>query len=376
MLLGTGLASLVQEVPEPQSLESPLPGGFATVVRFFLNFPQALQIAGVLVAGILTAVGAVLVWRHRRRLVRWVTGLPRVVHAIAGGVAVVALVGGVWAGFSGWHYVQHDNGFCTGCHVMGPAFVRFTESEHSQLECHDCHRQSVVASMRQLYLWVADRPEDIGAHSPVPTGICAECHIGEGPTANERWERIVTTQGHALHLDSRHEDLADVQCVTCHSTEVHRFVPAEETCAQSGCHLPEETRIALGEMGSQTTLHCLGCHEFTAQVAGGGPSPLFPTAQSCDGCHDHEEVWLTLASNVDPHEGVCASCHDPHTQEEAAAAVRTCTGAGCHDGNLTALTPFHRGLNHGVIDDCSVCHKAHDFVVDGEDCTACHVDLR
>ena len=375
MSLFRGSALLLQQVPEPQSLESPLPGGFATVVRFFLNFPQPLQIAGVVLGAIAAAVGVFLLWRYRRPVLDWITSRSRLFYATAGGVAVLALMGGVWAGLAGWNYVEHDNGFCTGCHVMGPSFVRFTESEHSALECHDCHRQSVFASMRQLYLWVAERPEDIGPHSPVPTEICAECHMGEGPTVDEQWERVASTQGHAVHLGSDDPDLADVECVTCHGEEVHRFVPADETCGGSGCHADQETRIALGEMGSETSFHCVGCHEFAVPLQAGA-SPLQPALEDCDDCHQRGELRTDLAFGVDPHESVCGSCHNPHEQSEAADAGETCTDSGCHDGDLAALTPFHRGVSHGVIGDCSVCHEAHVFVVDGEDCRACHTDLR
>lgn len=376
MLLGTGLASILQEVPEPQSLESPLPGGFATVVRFFLNFPQPLQIAGVVLGVVLALVAVFLLWRYRGPVRSWLVSRPRSVYAAAGGIAVLALFGGVWAGFAGWSYVEHDNGFCTGCHVMGPSFVRFTESEHSELECHDCHQQSVFASMRQLYLWVAERPEDIGPHSPVPTGVCAACHLGEGPTVDESWERIASTQGHAVHLESEHADLADVQCVTCHAPEVHRFAPAEETCGQSGCHVPAETQITLGEMaGAETTFHCVGCHEFAAPLESGA-SPLLPSLDECAACHERVDLIAELGAETDPHGATCGSCHNPHDQPEAGAAVESCTAAGCHDGNLAELTSFHRGLHHGILGECSTCHEAHGFVVDGEDCQACHTDLR
>ncbi|MDX1647495.1 MAG: hypothetical protein R3304_10155 [Longimicrobiales bacterium] len=205
--------------------------------------------------------------------------------------------------------------------------------------------------------------------------MCANCHLGEDPTANERWERIASTQGHDLHLTSDHADLADVQCVTCHAPAVHRFAPAEETCGQSGCHADEETLIALGEMGAETTFHCVGCHEFTAPIEAGAP-PLLPALDECDDCHERGPLLADLGGVVDPHERTCGYCHNPHDQAEAGAAVETCTDAGCHDGDLAALTSFHRGLNHGVIEDCSTCHEAHVFIVDGEDCRACHTDLR
>jgi hypothetical protein len=372
----------VQEVPDPATLESPLPGGLASVVRFFLNFPQPLQIAGVVVGVVIAAVLAFVVWRRRRPIWTWLKTRPRLVYAWAAGVGVFLAVAGVGAGAWGYDYVQHDNGFCTGCHVMGSSFVRFTESEHSQLECHDCHQQPMTASLRQLYLWVVERPQDIGEHSPVATSVCAECHIQDDP--EETWEAIASTQGHDVHLNSDSTALADVQCVTCHGQEVHRFLPAEETCAQSACHAVEDTRVVLGEMaGAETAFHCLGCHQFTAPLPVQGPIPtaasglegrMVPDADTCGGCHEMQPLIAEFTPEADPHRSVCGACHNPHEQTTPAAAFDTCTSAGCHSAP-EETSPFHRGLEDGVVQVCETCHSAHLWVVDADDCAGCHTTL-
>jgi hypothetical protein len=76
----------------------------------------------------------------------------------------------------------------------------------------------------------------------------------------------------------------------------------------------------------------------------------------------------------DPHEGACAACHNPHTQDTPADAAETCASAGCHD-SAEGLTPFHEGVADHVGVDCLYCHQAHDFAVDGSDCTACHTRI-
>jgi len=368
------LTALLQEVPEPESLESPLPGGIARIVRFFLDFPQPLQIGGIVVVAVLAVAVGIVVWRRRRPLWAWLTSRPRIVYAWTAGAGVLLVLVGAGGGLWGMNYVEHDNGFCTGCHVMGPAFVRFTASEHSQLECHDCHQQPMTASLRQLYLWVLERPEEIGPHAPVPTGVCARCHVQDDPT--EAWQAIAATQGHQVHLTSDSTALADVQCVTCHAPEVHRFAPAEETCGQSGCHRPEDTRIALGTMAeSQTTFHCLGCHEYTAPVHDGVPGGgMVPGVGACGGCHEMEPLLRELSPESDPHEGACGMCHNAHTQSVPSDAFATCTSAGCHEAP-EAATPFHRHLRTGVLGQCSSCHSAHGWVVDGSDCRSCHRSL-
>jgi hypothetical protein len=258
---------------------------------------------------------------------------------------------------------------------MGPAFAKFTESEHSDLECHDCHTQPISASMRQLYLWVLERPEDIGEHAPVTTGVCARCHIQEDP--NETWEAISETLGHRVHLESDSSALAGVECVTCHAPEVHRFAPTEATCAQSGCHLESETAIVLGRMaGTETSFHCIGCHIYTAPTEGASSftdEGIVPNIEACGSCHAMQETISQFTPETDPHDAVCGVCHNPHEQTTPAAAYETCTSAGCHS-DPESLTPFHRGLHSDVIANCATCHVAHEFEVDGADCRSCHQD--
>ena len=223
-------------------VKSPLPGGVAAVVRFLLDVvPWWVQMAGVVVGAVVGLVLVAVAIRNRRAIAGWLAARQRWVQlTLAAGVFLLVLGFG---GFSAvaWDYTQHDNGFCTGCHVMDPAFSEFVnfEDKHDTLSCHDCHQQPVTASLRQLYLWVAERPEEIGAHAKVANAVCMKCHVIEGDTAV--WQRIASTAGHRVHLESDSTALKDLQCVTCHGTEVHRFVPAPETCGQSGCHDQDDT---------------------------------------------------------------------------------------------------------------------------------------
>lgn len=371
------ILGLAQEIPQTLP-ESPLPGGIADVLRFFFQVPQWLQIAGAVLAVLLGVVLVVLLWRRRRGVRRWIAARPTGLQL--GLAAAVALLVLVVAGFgaASWNYMQHDNDFCTGCHVMAPAFRKFTESEHAELSCHDCHRQSIFASARQLYLWVTDRPGEIGPHAPVPTRICAECHIQEDPA--DTWERISATAGHRVHLESDTAALAEVMCVTCHGQEVHEFVPADATCGQAGCHDPSTTRIALGRMTGQTGLHCVTCHEFTAPVAEEGEVPdgpvglLTPGRGACFSCHEMETLLPAFDAAREPHDARCGACHNPHVQESPEAALLTCTDAGCH-ARPDTLTSFHRGIPEAVVEDCLSCHQLHEWTAEGEDCGACHADI-
>ena len=363
----------LQQVRE--ELESPFPDWADPLARFLFTVPQWIQIAGAILAVALAVVLGTIAWRRRSPIAAWVGSRTATLKWAMVGLGAVLLVAGTALGWQTWSYMHHDNDFCMSCHVMDVPFERFTTSEHAELQCHDCHRQSVAASVRQIYLWVAERPEEIGPHAPVPNRICAECHIVQDPDST--WQRISATAGHRVHLES--DSLAELMCVNCHGVEVHRFVPVDQTCGQSGCHSSEKTQIVLGSMAGQTGFHCVTCHEFTAPVPEHAArdtarAALVPAEQQCLSCHGMEKVVTGLVSGEEPHGAVCGICHNPHTQESPEIAAETCAAGDCH-ARADTLTPFHRGLRAGVLETCETCHEAHVFVVEGEECTACHAGI-
>ena len=354
-------------------------GGPARLLDRFMHWalnsvPQAVQmIGGPVILVVLGVLVVLLVWKRNAILSWWRGASPQVkagIYAIVGLVFTVALLMGGWV----WNYVQHDNEFCNSCHVMQEPFERFTQSEHAELGCHDCHQASLMASVNQLHRWVLDRPEEVGPHAPVPREVCVECHVTEDPV--DTWQRISATAGHRVHLEADTSALADVTCVTCHGEEVHRFLPADETCGQSGCHAADKTQVVLGDMAGQTGFHCITCHEFTAPVAEVSPldtvrQALVPGLEDCASCHEMENILVGFRPDVDPHDAVCGTCHNPHTQELPEEAREKC--AQCH---ATAdLSGFHRGIGAEVVENCLGCHEAHTFRVDGGDCLACHADI-
>jgi len=354
----------------------PLPGGVAAVLRFFFNLPQWFQIGGLIVGVIVAAVVIVVAWRSRRLIIAWLVSRPGAVKVtLAVGVGVAAL-GFAAFGVVGYDYMEHNNGFCTGCHVMKVPFQRFAASKHDSLSCHACHQQSMFANARQLYLWVAERPQSIGKHAKVPTRICASCHVRGD--AKESWQRIASTAGHRTHLESDSSALKNVQCVTCHGLEVHRFVPVDSTCAQSGCHV--NVRIALAKMSTQTDAHCTTCHSFTADVPAlatrdSARGTLVPHMQQCFSCHAMQAVLAEFDPAKDPHRGTCGFCHNPHTQKQPEEAAQTCASAQCHADWRSE--PFHTGKNHvAVSGKCTLCHEPHHAKVDASDCAGCHAAVK
>jgi hypothetical protein len=260
---------------------------------------------------------------------------------------------------------------------MNVAWNKFQKSEHSKLECHQCHRQSQYANARQLFLWVAVRPSDIPKHGKVPTKVCAECHIQKN--ADSTWKRVIATSGHRVHMKSDSAALKNIECVTCHGQEVHHFTTVDKTCGQAGCHNSSKTQVTLGKMAGQTSQHCTGCHSFTVPVKetlsiDSTKKYLVPSATTCLGCHAMQKKMGAFNVATDKHAGMCGSCHDAHKDKLPKDALTRCGNSGCHSKPLEE-TPFHRGIPAASITKCESCHKAHTWKTDGTSCQSCHKDI-
>ncbi|HSM61859.1 MAG TPA: hypothetical protein VK849_13715 [Longimicrobiales bacterium] len=290
------------------------------------------------------------------------------------GVLVAAGVGaGGYYAYQTYDFVQHDNDFCMSCHLMQQPYELFAESAHRGLGCKACHQPTLLSRSQMALTQIIENPEELSVHAEVPNERCTECHVDGDP---EDWRLIANSAGHRVHFESDDPVLDGLQCVECHSTSLHEFSPIDRTCAQSGCH--EDNRLQLGAM-SDLTIHCAACHTFVAPVAdtaavpGSERTPLddaiLPDREECLSCHQMRV--LVQLPDPDPHGGVCSVCHNPHEQTEPAQAVQSCTDAGCHE-DVAQTTPFHRGMQPGVLENCLNCHVAHDFSVDGTRCLDCH----
>lgn len=293
--------------------------------------------------------------------------------SLIGMVALVLVVGlpvGGYYGYRAYDFVEHDNDFCMSCHLMEGPFEAFAKSEHRGLGCKACHQPTLMGRSQMALTQVVEQPDELQSHAEVPDEVCANCHIEGDP---EKWRLISESGGHRIHLDTTNESLRGVTCVGCHSSSVHEFSATDQTCAQSDCHT--DTEIHLGRMGD-FTIHCVACHAFRAPLPAESTvedvrAALRPDQDECLSCHVMRAL-VDLPPD-EPHDGVCASCHNPHTQGTAAEAQQTCVNAGCHEV-VEDSNPSHVGINALALQDCSACHVAHDFRLDGSDCRACHTD--
>lgn len=354
----------------------PLPGGVAIMVRTIFGVPRWIQIGGAILAVLVGIVVVGLLWTRRARIIGWLRTRSRQIQLTLAGSALVLVCVAAFAGKKSWDYMQHDNGFCTGCHVMERPFGRFEQfaGKHEDRKCHDCHQQSIFASGRQLVLWVANRPNDIGKHAPVPNSRCESCHQVVG--GREPWQHALRLAGHRVHFESDSAVLRGLTCVKCHGAEIHHFIPANRTCQQSGCH--EQQSVRLAGMTKLPTISCVTCHAFRADLPGlatydSAVRALVPAKSQCLSCHGMQGRPSGYVTDKDPHKGSCGSCHDVHTDTRATDARTSCVK--CHAA--VAQNPFHSGANHRrVAAQCLVCHEPHAASVDASDCVGCHTAVQ
>jgi hypothetical protein len=117
----------------------PLPGGITVILRTIFNAPSWVWALG-LVIGIAVAIGlARFLWLRRAAIGQWLTTRDRGAKAALAGSGVLIVVLLTWMGVSSWNYMQHDNAFCVGCHIMEGPWNKFASDagKHSDLECHD-----------------------------------------------------------------------------------------------------------------------------------------------------------------------------------------------------------------------------------------------
>ncbi|UCC26249.1 MAG: hypothetical protein JSU98_03925 [Gemmatimonadales bacterium] len=302
---------------------------------------------------------------------RWLRSLPTPFVIFTALVAVSLFLAGSVTAYRTFDYIEHDNDFCMSCHLMAQPFERFASSAHRDLGCKACHKPSFVGRTQMALTQVVENPEEINAHAEVPNDKCASCHI-DGD--REKWALVARSAGHRAHLESEDPNLQGLQCVQCHSSGVHEFAATDRTCGQSGCH--DDVTVRLGRMGD-FTIHCVACHSFNSVVQvdadrAAAQTALAPSSNECLSCHAMRTLVEMLPD--EPHAQVCSTCHNPHEQSIPAEAARSCATVGCHDDVLD-LSSFHRGLDHGSVENCLSCHQAHQFRLDGTDCLSCHQDV-
>ena len=385
-------------------------------VQWIFQKPPWVMWTGAILAGLIGLAIAWWLWGHREAILTWFRTRDRAVKGAMAAGAVVFVALAAYGGVKANNLMMHDKRFCNGCHIFVPSgqvwerpdtgnytLVNRLEGKHDTVGCHTCHAFNATKEAVKMVLWMSGvRGEEVPPHGKVPRDVCESCHV-QG-AAKETWQAVSQTGGHRFHLESdsvgkaavaaREHELQQIaekhgakeaehaggnrgiECLTCHARAAHRFLPADSTCSQQGCHLTDEIKIRLGKMSSAQGLHCNACHQFTKELPqlaalDSARGTLRPASRQCFSCHEMRSALANFDPAKDPHGGVCGSCHNPHENVKPADALKSCASAGCHAD--WRGVDFHMGAAHRrVAQKCQTCHAPHAARVDAADCIGCH----
>jgi cytochrome c nitrite reductase small subunit len=295
---------------------------------------------------------------------------------------LIIVSGGGYVAYRFYDFTQNNPKFCVGCHLMQPAFDTWAQSEHKQLNCHECHHLSVKELNGLLLSFILKRPtvvpERHKEHVIVSQKHCNQCHT-EGNA-----ERINKSFFHAKHVY-----MEQIECTQCHGdvkpdkSGLHHFLPTEKFCTK--CHPDRQVH---GEgMGG---LACLNCHTDRTK-------DLKPGRLKCLYCHSSDDrirkqlkedatldvrfftpdaATIKKAKKIvfdekSPMQFYCYECHKPHVAGKVRPHNADCLR--CHTG----IPRIGKHKVHLAMDmKCQDCHKQHVWVVTEasarKDCIACH----
>ncbi len=244
-----------------------------------------------------------------------------------------------------YNYMEHEPEFCLSCHIMESSWDRWATSEHKDIECHSCHKQSLFASMSQLFNYAFRDYDEIETHAEVPQELCMNCH----ESGSSEWIQVANTPGHKLHSEEQ-----GIQCTECHSSSVHRFEPLSLVCNQ--CHADQV--VANDKMAD---MHCDTCHNFLVET--GTNDQFLPSRESCLDCHEalagKDMTWPADS----PMQFDCGSCHRPHDPDQQIVECKS-----CHAEQKL----LHNTVPHSAA-KCITCHQPHAWETpDRNDCYTCH----
>jgi len=314
-----------------------------------------------------------------RKGLQWLKeGIPLKGKIIIALLMLVIMIGGGVVAFKFYDFTQNNPKFCVSCHLMKPAFDAWAASEHSEINCHDCHHLSIPEANRLLVTFVLHRPKSVPPRHGkiiVPWEFCIKCHWEK----DERFENAKPINKSRMH--AKHYFMEQIECSQCHGYIVHRFTAEERFCVR--CHKDKEVHGT-----GMENLACLNCHTDRT-------SNLKPGRKKCLFCHGDESVRKELVADgtLDvthhspsdetikkakkisvpadaPMQLYCYECHKPHSKVRP--DYGTCIS--CHEQIINVGK--HKMHIEVVGMQCTQCHKPHFWRVTPkvakEACTSCH----
>jgi nitrate/TMAO reductase-like tetraheme cytochrome c subunit len=262
--------------------------------------------------------------------------------------------------------VTGQPGFCNSCHIMNDHYDSWKSSEHSNINCLDCHLQpgftgyikGKINGMAQAIDCMVGR---VGTkpNATVTDASClrSECHSAQELTStNIDYGGIKFT--HKNHIEKDVHGVK-ISCGTCHShfEGNEHFSVNNDACFT--CHFIKSN----GTDNSTVRTSCTDCHEVPDKVIKRGlvtinHAEFVSYKASCeDSCHKNE---VHKTTKVD--DNVCLNCHSFRKEQHADIAEM-------HEAHTShekvECFACHGQVSHGrkevtsvsVMMDCQNCHS-------------------
>lgn len=262
--------------------------------------------------------------------------------------------------------VTGQPGFCNSCHIMNDHYASWKSSEHSNVNCLDCHLQpgftgyikGKINGFAQAIDCMVGR---IGTkpNATVTDASClrSECHRAEELiSTNIDYGSIKFT--HKNHIKKDVHGIK-ISCGTCHShfEGNKHFSVNNEACFT--CHFLKSN----GTDNSKVQTSCTDCHQVPNKLIKRGlvtinHAEFVSYKASCeDSCHKKE---IHKTTNVD--DNVCLNCHS-FSKDQHADSVELHKAHTSHE--KVECFACHGQVSHGqtqvasisVMMDCQNCHS-------------------
>jgi predicted CXXCH cytochrome family protein len=161
------------------------------------------------------------------------------------------------------------------------------------------------------------------------------------------------------------------------SQEVKATAPGQSADTCKACHKDHYDLWSISQHGS-VPIDCENCHHL---AAGEGAHPVELTysvesqALTCDTCHAEKSKEWVSSRHGDIALG-CATCHEPHSQQQKVLDDNQLICANCHKAQFEAA---HESTHLAAGLTCETCHlgedSGHTFKATIASCESCHSDI-
>ena len=252
--------------------------------------------------------------------------------------------------------VTGQPGFCNSCHIMNTFYESWKVSDHSEVNCLDCHLQPGFTGYVKGKLNGLAQLVDcvVGRVGTKPSAFVfdisclrSECHNVEELTSKEIDFNDVKFS-HEKHINSK-VDGVTITCGLCHShfEGNEHFKVNEDSCYT--CHFLENPKDNKKVVDS----NCLDCHDFDQDTLG-KEIRFHEARQRCLSCHKEHGLLEAGITKMDHTllngELLCSQCHfDPHK----GLFGQNCRD--CHGIRDWKIAGYHHPAEDRT--DCNRCHK-------------------